>query len=109
LPGSRSLEVCFQRERTAGPRRPSLLAGEVEKEFREAGVSVIDLFLRGTAKVDEEFCRARGESSVCGSAGLPRRCLLRLQCACLTQVANAPEHHAGRVVEVDFLFGRRLS
>lgn len=33
----------------------------------------------GGGRVDEEFCRARGESSVYGSAGLPRR--IRL-CTC---------------------------
>ena len=40
-----------------------MLAAEVEKEFCEAGVSIIDPFRRGRP-VDEEFCRARGESSV---------------------------------------------
>jgi hypothetical protein len=40
-----------------------LLSAEVEKEFSEAGVSIIDPFRRGRM-VDEEFCRARDESSV---------------------------------------------
>jgi hypothetical protein len=41
-----------------------LLAAEAEKEFCEAGVSIIDPLRKGDGWVDEEFCRARGESSV---------------------------------------------
>jgi hypothetical protein len=50
-----------------------LLAAEVEKEFCEAGVSVIDPFRKGAGGLMRSSADREASPAVCGSAGLPRR------------------------------------